>query len=124
MLHVKPLPLRQQALKVVEVVAAVDLPAMNKVRGLSLGLYQTAAHLAGASQSLGKRILFTEVQMQHSVIVTLERTTTAPSLPGMKGYAKIAILEETVLPVAIMIVEEVDAVEVVEEVIMTDIAEL
>jgi hypothetical protein len=62
--------------------------------------------------------------MQLSVIATLEQTTTAPSLLVMMEYVKIAILEETVPQVAIMIAEEVDVVEVVEVAIMTDIVEL
>jgi len=61
--------------------------------------------------------------MQLSVIVTLELTTTAPSLLVMMEYVKIANPEETVPPVATMTVEEVDVVEVA-VVIMTDIAEL
>jgi hypothetical protein len=124
MLRVKPLLLRQQAPKVVEAVAVVDSPATNKVCDLLLGLSPTPAWVRGASQALKKMRLLIAVQMQLSVIVTLELTTTAPSLLVMMEYVKIAIPEETVPPVATMTVEEVDVVAVVAVVIMTDIAEL
>jgi hypothetical protein len=47
MLHVKPLLLHQQTLKVVEAVAVVDSPVMNKVRNLHLGAKQMAACAKG-----------------------------------------------------------------------------